>query len=677
MSGAGTNIGIEYQNKVASWFTLQMFCETDVCKLLSLDNFQIKPKIIKFEASDPIDDLIVTSINESIYIQVKHNLSLSIKDNSDFYSVINQFVKQYKLNKDNSVYLLITTSKSSNSIIYDLSKILNSIRYNRSAWKQNPLNKKEKEILSKYKECMIEIGKNYGGITDKEFEEISSKIHISKFDIEKNEIYENATLMQITSITNFDPNLVWANLIKYSNEMASKRQSIDKEGLNSLFSPYIQKNMNLHEIEKQNPGEFDIIYKEGSQGYLSGVDYILGSIEKDKKHQLVVTQFYRFDNNGKLRLYYKKGYLKFDNGLIIKVLFRCSTITRLENYLKENMPTEQLYFLQSNFDPAIKNNSVYAKSWSKKLENSMPKHISEIVCYHCAEFISEKDISIIENNDLINPKIAFIHKNCRQGTDRVIGHIEFPFFKEKTWLEHTDFNIEGWIQAYIKSANVINQTSVIQGSTVIVAWDNNYTKPNGKYCYRYTLSDSGIEYVHKRTLIDRDNELDAKSELLKLKQLIEKNKQNNDPLCVNSVTRQFGNYSKMLAFQKEGEELLDIIDVEIDSYSLPIEKTYQILENFYAPVCFLREKKSGIDFTLGQHFIIISNPLNLNKYLKNWQKFAGDIPKMKLVTITSDDEFDLLLKNKIAKGYTILANPLIDKNCNIVSCVQIKPLSSL
>ena len=90
--GAATQGGVNYQNRVAAWVCANILAERPAAP--------IGPESVadyaRFETSEPVDDLLVGSVDgRHAFVQAKRTLTLSSAADSEFASVIDQFVRQY------------------------------------------------------------------------------------------------------------------------------------------------------------------------------------------------------------------------------------------------------------------------------------------------------------------------------------------------------------------------------------------------------------------------------------------------------------------------------------------------------------------------------------------------------------------------------------------------------
>ena len=119
-----TNAGIDFQQRVSALMMLLMEFGIDINVILNID-LKDQIQMLNFEASDKIDDLVITTVtNRKIYLQMKRNISFSEDTNSEFYGVCTRFVRQYVERKpEDLAYVLVTRTQASGNIIVKLKRM--------------------------------------------------------------------------------------------------------------------------------------------------------------------------------------------------------------------------------------------------------------------------------------------------------------------------------------------------------------------------------------------------------------------------------------------------------------------------------------------------------------------------------------------------------------------------
>ncbi len=254
--GQATNSGINYQQRVSAFFLICLFADFDISDHIKISGDSLKIKKLFFETDTPIDDLVVECTPYTkLFLQIKRSLSLSTQSESDFKKTINQFVKEFIKNPYEPTYFgIITSSKSSNKITYDLKKILTSINLNDSSFEQNPLNDSEKDTLQKFKSTFYELFKSETGNNPSElqFYQFSQKCFVGILDVESGQTVELASYMLLRSQGFLNPELVWAVLIKNSLSYASQRLSIQQKSLTKILERYLTEKTIEHPIIEED-----------------------------------------------------------------------------------------------------------------------------------------------------------------------------------------------------------------------------------------------------------------------------------------------------------------------------------------------------------------------------------------------------------------------------------------
>ena len=137
--GAATQGGIGFQNHVAAWVCVMMLAERPATPI----GPAARPIYLRFETPEPTDDLLVgCSDGSHAFGQAKRNLNLSTASNSEFASVVEQFVRQYistrngsgprpwqrPLNPLRDRLVLTTTNRASTPVRGHLRAVLDRVR---------------------------------------------------------------------------------------------------------------------------------------------------------------------------------------------------------------------------------------------------------------------------------------------------------------------------------------------------------------------------------------------------------------------------------------------------------------------------------------------------------------------------------------------------------------------
>lgn len=147
---------------------------------------------------------------------MKRTISLSDSDDSEFYGVCEQFVKQYLKQDENDVaYILATRTESSKLITVKLKRILEGISLANNLQVVAELNCEEKKVFDKLCNNIKTIYKNIkkSDILDEDLLNIILHIYIEIFDIESGEEYEKTVKLILFNLIDVDIELFWRTLI--------------------------------------------------------------------------------------------------------------------------------------------------------------------------------------------------------------------------------------------------------------------------------------------------------------------------------------------------------------------------------------------------------------------------------------------------------------------------------
>jgi len=140
--GAATAGGTGFQARVAAWFAVQVLAEHGAPQLLGLPT-GVCPEFVRCESAQSVDDILVgTSDSGFVFVQAKRRISASSSPQSEFASVISQFVRQFlscckasgprpwerPLDLDRDRLVLATTSGSPGTIRFHLPSVLNRLK---------------------------------------------------------------------------------------------------------------------------------------------------------------------------------------------------------------------------------------------------------------------------------------------------------------------------------------------------------------------------------------------------------------------------------------------------------------------------------------------------------------------------------------------------------------------
>jgi hypothetical protein len=688
--GAATNAGIDYQQRIAAFFLIYMLLGRDISEILDIYNSK---KIINlsFETSDKIDDIkVCLEGNAKIFIQAKRRLNLSSSKNSQFYSVLKQFVEQYSLRSVNSEYfMLITSSQASSKIIRDLRKIIESIQINDTGFQFNPLNQSEIATLKTYKslvrKCFLSI--EHRKITDDDFFEFSRKIKIIIFDIESGMSFEKSILILLTGFSKISPSLLWKSLISYALELSSKRLSINKEGLASRFGKFfcdVDDCIGAQE-DLSNDEKLDLLNLEiqSINSISSGREVLLIEAGEEllnisEKPDYILVEMIRFRDD------FSKKHLFIDNKCFITADFSWNVIYRASTYQGINRIIEKslidlsgkkitiapLQLAEEDEDPDLTLCSqLYSESCNAILKQNSYIH----KCLHCDKSILGTEFLLVELDDKNSEHmIGCIHIKCLRSIDRIIGIIESNFLNNYSHLKKFDFQL--WSEL-IKNGQYcfdgIKSTNIDSNNFKLITWSSDCEyNSTYSYCVKTNLENDDYVYVTDRGKIHRMNLLDAQ-ETVQVSNNLYKEWQEIDPLCYTSKTMIFGPYSKLITVKNNDEKCLKCICSEVVKYNKVIEKIYDLHKSFYAPLFIILDEIDELPIEINYCIVVMTNPLEFDSFLDNWQQAGLHLSNYELKIIEHDWDFDKFAEKIFHSDKPIIVDPILDRDGVVVKCSYI------
>lgn len=664
--GAATNSGIDFQQRIAALVVAQVIAEVKDFFTLQIGD-AVNVKELRFETNDSIDDLVIVTNQGCSYIQAKRSLSLSEKIDSEYSSVLRQFVSQYVGNgAEDDYYVLATSPRASKRITSELRKLTEAARLNETGSASNPLTQAEREVFEKTKSLIQAhyLEKTKSQITDEEFEALFKKIRIANLDIEEGAPLETAILTLLSSKSSVSPELVWGSIISLCVSLAKDRLSIDKEGLTKKLGRFIgnQKQETASEIASE-------YFELKCQNTLSaGRDVLLVKSFVDDADYLIV-ELYRFNDDGSKRLKYHDKKAELLNGDTWDVISRASTYAGIERFIEENSEkysNSRLGILPINSNTSPENES-FAKAHAQYCASLAEAAEEPLICLHCGDPVSEDSSPFIEVDDNHHDHaVGLVHKRCLRPIDRVIGIISNDLFKKNKLLQNFDY-VKWFIEAP-RGQGLFNATASFRNRVAPIAWKPDYNRiSRGPWCVKINLEDGSARYVHERGRVVRYSEIDAHTTSDYFNATFEESRVKKDPWCYTSANEGFGIYSAALQIMTDEEIPIFCVNAEAARYTKSIGNTYSKFDNFYAPLAILLEEESGLPISIDKTLILVSNPLRLNRFIENWGKAGIELSKFVVSIIESDNEFDKFVRNAKEDKKNILIDPVLNLSGELAS----------
>jgi len=249
--GAATHSGTNYQNRVAAWMCVQILAEQEVEPLWALpaDEFL---ESIRCETEESVDDTqIKTAQGSYIFINAKHTVTASTRAESDFGSVVHQFVHQFaksisQTDKDgvgvtsekHNRLVLVTSSRSSSPIKESLHRVLSRVRDQIPSDKiiAAAITSEEREVLSKLRLLIKSAWRDLddGELTEERERRLLELIRIQILDVDDDERdeHEAKRILRVSVLENpTQADIAWNTLIALCANKAALRSGFNRLSL--------------------------------------------------------------------------------------------------------------------------------------------------------------------------------------------------------------------------------------------------------------------------------------------------------------------------------------------------------------------------------------------------------------------------------------------------------------
>ncbi|MFF5434945.1 hypothetical protein ACFY5K_33630 [Streptomyces griseofuscus] len=644
--GAATNSGIDFQQRIAAYVMTCHLCGIGVISGIdSIDASKLKE--LRFETNDEIDDLVALGNDFRVLIQAKRSLSISDSIDSEFSSVIAQFVRQYLSdNRQHDAYVLAVSPKASSRVRRELRKLTESVRLNEIGAPGNPHTEAEYEVLEKTQGLIREhFGKQARrAIRPYEATSILSRIHVAVLDIETGGALESAAMMLLNVKTQLDPKTLWGALISLALSLAKDRLSISDKSLRERMGKFITES-------SRDTRDFLTL---GGGRFASGREVIIADYPEEN-NKIIVAELIRFDPDGKKRLKFSDGKLHFSDDYQWNVLRRFSTATGAQNYLINEMKgirDTEIILAPINSDEDY-DELPYAQAHSEYCEAQLRSLGSAMYCLHCGEAVSEDLAPVIEIDEVGEPaRVGVVHRDCVRPLDRTMGHIQSTFFRKYQRLKTFDYAT--WLRTVQRGqgafARPINKIGFL-------GWKSEYDDfSKGNWCIRVILEDGSAQYITERARVLRASKSEAERLSADFNKAIEKAKEDTNPLCYSDSGDMYGAYSTIL---EEGGNPVQCVYSTAIKFTQSIDAAYSLCDSFYAPLAYLSDSDTGKPVTLnGEVVPLLTNPLLVEEYVTNWQKAGGmELPDYVVSIIENDDRFDRFVRLFMGRGIAVAVDP--------------------
>ncbi|MGV9255688.1 hypothetical protein [Streptomyces sp. NPDC003697] len=659
--GAATNSGIDFQQRVAALAMAHMLCAQESMQALELNGHI---HTIAFETDDAIDDLTLSGDGFQFYIQAKRTISLSGLDDSEYSSVIDQFVRQYiSGNTTGRRYILATSPSSSSRITKDLRKVTTAVRLNEN-WTANPLTKNEQETLEKTRNLIKAHYKTRtaADIRGEDLTGILRRIHVAVLDIEEGGALEQAVFFLLAGNSPIPPQLLWGSLVTLGLTLARDRLSIDELGLRERMGKYFG---SQPESPMTRETFFELTHL--TEYSAAGREVLLVEYPENGA-DVLLAELRRFSDDGSRRVTFTGDEVRLANNLRCKLIGRFATMKGAQRHIEKNIEA----FRDSEIVIAPINSiedfdaTPHALAHAALCREEFHKNANPFACLNCGEFISEDMAPFIEvDEERVPYAVGFVHQGCLRPIYRILGGMSSELFRNHALLKN--FNYETWYER-IQRGQSLFRSHVGQAVAFIARDPHHNDFSTGKWCVRVDLEDGSSRYVTERARVARRSQTDAESDAGQMNAGIRDAQSRQDPWCYSKnedgvVGEYFGTYSRLTEI---GQTPVECLEAKAVLYTRSIAEAYSEAENFYAPLAFLSDAETGDPVIIAGVLSLLTNPLDLEKYTTNWSKAGIQLPEYTVSILETDERFDRFMNLLEASGARAIVDPLLAPNGDLI-----------
>jgi hypothetical protein len=127
------------------------------------------------------------------------------------------------------------------------------------------------------------------------------------------------------------------------------------------------------------------------------------------------------------------------------------------------------------------------------------------------------------------------------------------------------------------------------------------------------------------------------------------------------------------------ETLRPIVSAHVRKYKENIARRYDVRDNWFAPVAYVRSQPDGNVVGIGPSVFLITEPLHLDRFLENWRECGLELLDYEVSIFATDDEFDEFARETFESGYHFLIDPLfaVSEELTLMSGAQLVSLENL
>lgn len=502
------------------------------------------------------------------------------------------------------------------------------------------------------------------------------RIHIAVYDVEDGLSGERACKMLLASFHAAQYDMLWRALIADSLEFAANRTVVTQNYIRERYGHLVPSDRNAPFFTPVREGEiqigYDILLGRSPQ-LLDFINETSGRPDPLAPNALILLQLYRFDASGKKQFsqFYPNNRLVMPGEIEVEVIHRCSSITGMERFL-ETYPAKDTAIVNLLGNGDGQEDHFPAAQLHKKWVTEQFAQKTDLCCIHCGEPIAGEAGCILEiDNAAEQLKAGYAHLNCTRPIDRMMGRLTGPVFDTYAYLKNFDYAF--WAKA--KGQRLFGQLKGSGNRSGRIFWNGDIQSVmRGRFCIQANLEHGDCTYVTQRGYVMRGSKAHIESQTNLLNALL--NQPAEEPFGFTSISNTFGDYSSLINTLEVGEEFRACLSFQCVPYTSTIRELFDVEGDYYGPLVYLT--LDGSIAVMDGAIFMLTNPLELDRYLENWRKKLGyDLGNnYSVVTLKNDAEFDHFVRDAFDSGLYVVVDPWFGNKNDLVRGYLIEPFQA-
>lgn len=461
----------------------------------------------------------------------------------------------------------------------------------------------------------------------------------------------------------------------------------DGEMVLKLNEKFIIHNINTTRGIPNTPSlKLEIKNTDNNENKLSAGKEILLIKSFIENHDFMIIENFRFDDDGKKKIRFKESKVLFqgvENNDDFILVQRFATWKGLKRYFdtnKEIFKDKSVIAVNAVNEIEEVEDTEHALAQAEYLKELLEFNKDQMSCLHCGEKISTNDYFFIEIDELeLKDKVGNVHKECLRPADRIIGESGYKDFVKSNIV---NFDYSKWADLLLKGQGQIRAIKKRFPHNVIpvsvISWNPVNNINSGKYCIREYFEDGSYSFIKLGKSIHRFSKEEIDIEVEKFNKQIKEFKEKGDPICMIVETKMNGSLKLLNKLKLPWQTIVNVSHFEKATYSIQLEENQTEINNDYTPIGLVCFPETDDLVKINNHVLLITNPLEFDKFHQNWSKIIQNLDKCKIKIIESDFELDAYLQIFFKENLIPVIDPIFNKNTDLlISGYEIKSMESI